>query len=74
MRDLKNLGRDVPTLKSQVLLTVCAFGLGVLVNQHFTDKALADAHKAHRAAMTRSVEYCTALNQAATTYTEELPQ
>lgn len=38
MRDLKNLGRGVPTLKSQVLLAVCAFGAGVLVNQHFTDE------------------------------------
>lgn len=67
MRDLKNLGRGVPTLKSQVLLAVCAFGAGVLVNQHFTDKYIERANAARRAALMQSTQPCITL-----TYAEEI--
>lgn len=54
MRDYKHLTPSrpapVPPLWGQVLLVVMAFGAGVLVNQHFTDQVVAQAHAAVRAA------------------------
>lgn len=75
MRDVKHLGtgRAVPTLKSQVLLTVCAFGAGVLVNQHFTDAEIDRARsQARRAAVI--FEHCPPLLTQLDAPTEEPQQ
>lgn len=54
MRDLKHLSNPqpapVPAKWAQILVAVCAFGAGVLVNQHFTEKALEAATQARRVA------------------------
>lgn len=70
MQDLKHLGTDrcIDTpLHSpawgQALLAVCAFAVGVLVNQHFTDEYVAHARKQVREARAEAAPACVVLSQ-----------
>lgn len=70
MQDLKHLGTDRcidtplhnPTW-GQSLVAVCAFAVGVLVNQHFTDEYVAHARKQVRDARADAAQSCVVLTQ-----------